>query len=101
MRWIMMAAMAMFASAAPVAPASAEGSKVSGPSDLKPFNVTVRRFDSGKGLSSVVDFVLPVDSPDAEHACASTIANASAFSKKVDGGKPLPLAFTCVKIEKR
>ena len=74
---------------------------VSGPSDLKPFDVTVRRFDVGKGLPSGVDFVLPVDSPDAEHACASTIANAAAFSKKVEGGKPLPLAFTCTKIEKR
>ncbi len=63
--------------------------------------VTVRRSDSGKGLSSGVDFVLPVGSPDAEHACASTTANASAFSKKVEDGKPLPLGFTCIKIEKR
>lgn len=100
MRWMTVAASAMLASATLAAPAGAQ-TMVSGPSDLKPFNVTVRRFDSGKGLSSGVDFVLPVDSPDAEHACASTIANASAFSKKIEGGKPLPLAFTCVKIEKR
>ena len=100
MRWMTVAASAMLASAALAAPADAQ-TMVSGPYDLEPFNVTVRRFDSGKGLSSGVDFVLPVDSPDAEHACASTIANASAFSKKIEGGKPLPLAFTCVKIEKR
>lgn len=101
MRWISVAASAMLASTAVAAPAAAQTSMVNGPSDLEPFNVTVRRFDIGKGLPSGTDFVLPVDSPDAEHACASTIANASAFSKKVDGGKPLPLAFTCVKIEKR
>ena len=101
MRYIMAAASTMLASAAFVAPAGAQTSMVSRPSDLKPFNVTVRRFDTAKGASDGVDFVLPVDSPDAEHACASTIANASAFSKKVEGGKPLPLAFTCIKIEKR
>ena len=101
MRWIMAAASAMLATAALVVPAGAQMPTVSSPSDLKPFNVTVRRFDTGKGLSSDVDFVLPVDSPDAEHACASTIANAAAFSRKVEGGKPLPLAFTCTKIEKR
>ena len=32
------------------------------PSDLKKFNVTVRRFDPAKGLASGTDFVLPVDS---------------------------------------
>ena len=101
MRWIMATASLMLASAAVTAPVVAQTSMVGGPSDLKPFNVTVRRFDSGKGLSSGVDFVLPVDSPDAEHACASTIANAAAFSKKVDSGEPMPLAFTCTKIEKR
>ena len=81
------------------APARAEAKPVAAPSELKPFNVTVRRFDVAKGGGT--DFVLPVDSPDAEHACASTIANAAAFSKKVEGDEPLPVAFTCTKIEKR
>lgn len=43
---------------------------------LRPFSVTVRVFDPGKGVSSGQDFVLPVDNPDAEHAAASTMANA-------------------------
>ena len=91
----------MLAMALPVPTAFAQMPKVAGPSDLMPFNVTVRRFDIGKEASSGTDFVLPVDSPDAEHACASTIANAAAFSKKVEGGKPMPVGFTCTKIEKR
>lgn len=69
--------------------------------DLKPFNVTIRVFDPSKGLESGQDYVLPVDSPDAEHAIASTTANAASFTKKADGGKALPVAFTCIKVEAR
>ena len=69
--------------------------------DLKPFNVTIRVFDPTKGLESGQDYVLPVDSPDAEHAIASTTANAASFTKKADGGKALPVAFTCIKVEAR
>ena len=98
---LLAAAASMLAMALPVPTAFAQMPKVAGPSDLMPFNVTVRRFDIGKEASSGTDFVLPVDSPDAEHACASTIANAAAFSKKVEGGKPMPVGFTCTKIEKR
>ena len=101
MRLLELTAAAALVLAAGAAPTSAEMAPVATPSDLKPFNITIRRFDLEKGLQSGVDFVLPVDSPDAEHACASTLANASAFSKKVDGGKPIPIAFTCTKIEKR
>ena len=68
---------------------------------LKPFDVTIRVFDPTKGLESGQDYVLPVDSPDAEHAVASTMANAASFTKKVEGDKPLPLAFTCIKVEPR
>ena len=101
MRMIVTAAVAALMLTGADAPASAEAKPVAGPADLTRFNVTVRRFDIVEGLGSGIDFVLPVDSPDAEHACASTLANASAFSRKVENGKPLPLAFTCVKIEKR
>lgn len=99
MRLTVIAAAALF----PLLPASAaaDSAPVETASQLKPYNVTIRRFDISKGLESGADFVLPVNSPDAEHACASTIANASAFSKKVEAGKPLPLAFTCTKIETR
>ncbi len=97
---VTMAALLLAGACSPVCVPALAG-PVTGPSDLTPFNVTVRRFDIAKGIGSGVDFVLPVDSPDAEHACASTLANAAAFSRKVDGGKPLPLAFACVKIEKR
>lgn len=69
--------------------------------DLKPFNVTIRVFNPSKGLESGQDYVLPVDSPDAEHAIASTTANAASFTKKADGGKALPVAFTCIKVEAR
>lgn len=69
--------------------------------ELKPFKVTVRVFDPGKGLESGQDYVLPVDSPDAEHAAASTMANAVSFTRKIDGGKALPVAFTCIKVEPR
>lgn len=69
--------------------------------DLKPFNVTIRVFDPSKGPESGQDYVLPVDSPDAEHAIASTTANAASFTKKADGGKALPVAFTCIKVEAR
>ena len=68
---------------------------------LQRFNVTIRVFDLSKSRDSGTDYVLPVDSPDAEHAAASTMANAISFTKKIEAGKPLPLAFTCIKIEPR
>ncbi len=40
---------------------------------LKAFTVSVRVFDPAKGLDSGATDELPVDSPDAEHACASTL----------------------------
>ena len=35
---------------------------------LKKFNVMVRSFDPQKGVASGEEFLLPVDSPDEEHA---------------------------------
>lgn len=69
------------------------------PTELKPFNVTIRVFDPTKGLESGQNHVLPVDSPDAEHAIASTTANAASFAREAEGDKALPVALTCVTVE--
>jgi hypothetical protein len=81
----------------PVVAATAEMAKT----DLKSFTVTIRVFDPTKGLESGQEDVLPVDSPDAAHAIASTTANAASFTKKAEGGQAPPVAFTCVKVEAR
>lgn len=52
----------------------------------RPFNVTIRVFDSTKGLESGQDYVPPVDSPNAEHAVTSTTANAASFTETMEGG---------------
>lgn len=68
---------------------------------LKPFRCTIRVFDPGTGRT-VAEHVLPVDSPDAEHAAASTLANAASFTAKTDGGMTVrPVAFCCTQIEAR
>ena len=71
------------------------------PADLKRFNVMVRRFDPSKGLASGTDFVLPVDSPDEEHAISAAMSNAVAFTRKLEGGSVLPIAFACVAVSAR
>jgi len=43
-------------------------------------------FYSTKGPESGQDYVLPVDSPNAEHAVTSTTANAASFTETVEGG---------------
>ena len=92
-------ALAALLAAAPVA---ATAQTVSTPADLKRFDVTVRRFDPAGPAENGQLFVLPVDSPDAEHAIASTLANAAAFSAKTDGaGHVAPVAFMAVKVERR
>ena len=70
--------------------------------ELKPFNCTIRIFDVVSG-ATLGEHVLPVNSPDAEHAAASTLANAAAFTTtKTSGGMvEKPLAFSCIKIEPR
>ena len=45
--------------------------------------------------------MLPVDSPDEEHAIASTIANAASWPGKVASGRPLPVAFMAVRVARR
>ena len=54
--------------------------------ELRQFNVTVRRFDPNGSFERGKDLVLPVDSPDEEHAVSAAMSNAVAFTRKVDGG---------------
>lgn len=68
--------------------------------DLKPFTCTIRIFDPGSG-QTIAEHRLPVDSPDAEHAAASTLANAASFTPKTEGDGVLPVAFACIRIERR
>ena len=44
--------------------------------DLKTFNYSIHVFDPGTG-KTLAAHVLPVNSPDGEHAAASTLANAA------------------------
>ena len=69
--------------------------------ELKPYTVAVRVFDPAKGLDSGETYLLPVDSPDAEHACASTLANAASFTRKVEDGRAVPVAFCAVEVRER
>lgn len=69
--------------------------------DLTPFEVTIRVFDPAKGVDSGTTYVLPVDSPDAEHACASTLANAASFTPKTEGGTVRPVAFMALEVRER
>ncbi len=69
--------------------------------ELKKFNVIVRRFDPSKGLASGEEFVLPVDSPDEEHALSAAMSNAVAFTTKMQGSATLPIAFSCIGVEHR
>ena len=93
----------LLATFAQPAPAFAQGAMhiAQAPSDLKKFNVTVRRFDPAKSLASGTDFVLPVDSPDEEHAVSAAMSNAVAFTPKMEGNKVLPVAFACMAVASR
>lgn len=68
---------------------------------LKPFNVTIRIFNPAEGPESGTTYVLPVDSPDAEHACASTLANAASFTTKTENGMTIPVAFSAIDVQER
>ncbi len=67
---------------------------------LNPFSCTIRVFDPITG-ETIEEHVLPVDSPDAEHAAASTLANAASFTPKIDGDAVRPVAFRCTAVEPR
>ena len=68
---------------------------------LKPFEVTICVFDPAKGMNSGDTYVLPVDSPDAEHACASTLANAASFTPQTRDEKIAPVAFCAIDVRER
>ena len=68
---------------------------------LGQFNVTVRCFDPLVGLDSGTEFVLPVDSPDAEHAVSAAMSNAVAFTTKLDGHSVRSVAFRCIAVSRR
>ena len=67
---------------------------------VKKFNVTVHRFDPSN-MSSLEEFVLPVDCPDVEHAASAVLSNLIAWTPKTEGGKVLPIAFRCVAVSER
>ena len=69
--------------------------------ELTKFDVTICRFDPAQGPASGQEFVLPVDSPDEEHAIAATLANAASWPGKVENGQPLPVAFAALRIGRR
>ena len=88
--------------AAAVTPVSASAQMtVTSQAELRRFAVTIVRFDPMRGLDSGQTFVLPVDSPDEEHAAASTLSNAISFSKKTEAGRALPVAFMVIKVALR
>ncbi|MBE7217468.1 MAG: hypothetical protein INR64_03260 [Caulobacteraceae bacterium] len=68
---------------------------------LRPFEVTIKVFDPTAGMESGDTYVLPVDSPDAEHACASTLANAASFTPKTLDGAAKAVAFCAVAVRAR
>jgi hypothetical protein len=68
--------------------------------ELKSYACTIRIFDPGSG-ETIAEHVLPVDSPDAEHAAASTLANAASFTTKTDGDAVRSVAFCCTAVKPR
>lgn len=69
--------------------------------DLQKFEVTVRCFDPRVGPESGADYVLPVDSPDAEHAISAAMSNAVAFTPKTDGDRTADVAFWATGVRRR
>ena len=72
--------------------------------ELRKYTVTVRRFDPRRPLDdqAVDQFLLPVDSPDEEHAVSAAMSNAVAFTPKVqDGGSMSPVAFWATEVRER
>lgn len=69
--------------------------------ELKKYNVMVRKFDPAQAPQSGEDYVLPVDSPDEEHALSAAMSNAIAFTTKTQGGQVLPVAFLCTGVQPR
>ncbi len=72
--------------------------------NLKKYNVTVRRFHPDKGINDdndAEDFILPVDSPDEEHAISAAMSNCVAFTSKMSLGVLKPIAFCATAVNER
>ncbi len=72
--------------------------------NLTKYNVTVRRFDPTKGINDDGDaqnFVLPVDSPNEEHAISAAMSNCVAFTPKMHFGSLKPIAFCATAVNER
>ena len=67
---------------------------------LTPYACMIRVFDPVTG-ATIAEHVLPVDSPDAEHAAASTLANAASFTTKINGMDVRQVAFCCTAVAVR
>ena len=46
-------------------------------------------------------YVLPVDSPDAKHSCASTLADAASLYREERDGKARSVAFMAIDVRER
>lgn len=68
---------------------------------LKQYNVTVQTFNPDAREEAEQEYVLPVDSPDEEHAISAAMSNAVAFTTKVEGSTIKPVAFRCVTVTAR
>lgn len=69
--------------------------------DLKQYNVTVQVFNPEASSEPKQEYVLPVDSPDEEHAISAAMSNAVAFTTKVEGSTVKPIAFRCLTVALR
>ena len=68
---------------------------------LKQYDVTVQTFNPEATGDSKQEYVLPVDSPDEEHAVSAAMSNAIAFTTKTQGTSVKPVAFRCIAVTTR
>ncbi len=72
--------------------------------NLKKYNITVKRFNPTTSINDDAQadtFILPVDSPDEEHAVSAAMSNAVAFTTKVKGNSLIPVAFCAIAVHER
>lgn len=72
--------------------------------NLKKYNVTVKRFNPMASINDDAEaetFILPVDSPDEEHAVSAAMSNAVAFTTKVKGNSMIAVAFCATAVHER
>ncbi|WP_419804536.1 hypothetical protein [Terriglobus sp.] len=69
--------------------------------NLKQYNVTVRCFNPDERTSRGQIFILPVDSPDEEHAISAAMSNCIVFTTKSRLGVLIDIAFQCIDVSRR